>query len=88
MQVLVDVPEAWEAKLAEVARRMGTDDYSEAFGRALSLADVVTYYLQEQGAWVEFHSPALGDSELVPSVLYGGRGLPVPQPDTAVSSPE
>jgi hypothetical protein len=77
MKVIVEVPEHWEAPLERIAARMGTRDYSEVFGRALCLAEVVTRHLSEEGAWVELHSPAVGASQLECGVLYGRPGVPV-----------
>jgi hypothetical protein len=77
-EITVRIPtKAWERRLQAISERMGCPgDYEEAFGRALSLAAVVTWHLREDGATVELVSPSVGRSTLVTDPLYGhGPGL-------------
>ena len=73
MQVTVDIPEPWDELIEVVAGRMGCD-VEEAFGRAMTLAEVVTRHLQERGARINLISPSLGTSQLWADSLYGGGG--------------
>jgi hypothetical protein len=78
LEVTIRIPtKAWECRLQAISERMGCPgDYEEAFGRALSLAAVVTWHLREDGATVELASPSEGSSTLVTGPLYGrGPGL-------------
>jgi hypothetical protein len=78
MEVTLTIPSAaWEKRLQAISERMGCPgDYEEVLGRSLSLAAVITWHLQEEGAKVELHSLHNGSSLIEPGPLYGhGPGL-------------
>lgn len=78
VDVTVTVSDRWQPALRRVAERMGCpEDFAEAFGRALSLAEVVTHHLAEQDATIVMISPSRGEAQLIPDPLYGATGVPL-----------
>jgi hypothetical protein len=71
MRIDLELDDVWAERLRNVAARMGCEAGPDVLGRALSLADVITFQLAEPGAKVILDSPTLGPSTLVPAPLYG-----------------
>jgi hypothetical protein len=70
MRVTITIEGPQPDIVERVAARMGCD-YEEAFGRAMALADAVTWELAEEGARMVFNSPNHGPSVFEPAPLYG-----------------
>lgn len=69
MKIEIELNDAWTRRFHDVSERMGCEG-EDVFGRALSLAHVITHHLAEPGARVILESPSEGPARLNTDALY------------------